>query len=280
MIESVIFDWIASPEAWIALVTLTVLEIVLGIDNIIILTILVGRLPAESRDRARFQGLAMAMVMRILLLLSLAWMMRLTGPLFTLFPDYVAGLGDAHLRDALTISGRDLVLILGGLFLLWKSADEIYQSLEGDTHEAEVRPPSRYWMVIAQIALLDLVFSLDSVITAVGMANHVPVMVIAIIIAVGIMMLAAKAIGDFVDAHPSIRMLALSFLVLVGVVLIADGLGQHISKAYVYFAMGFSVMVEILNIRAHNRPPRPEPVQLRDHPHPAAADGSAEGPGA
>ncbi len=271
MIETAVLSWISSPEAWIALITLTVLEIVLGIDNIIILTILVGRLPPESRDRARYQGLAMAMIMRILLLLSLAWMMRLTGPLFTILPSYVAGLDDEGLRNALTISGRDLVLILGGLFLLWKSADEIYQSLEGDTHAAEVRPPSRYWMVIAQIALLDLVFSLDSVITAVGMANHVPVMVIAIVIAVGIMMLAAKAIGDFVDAHPSIRMLALSFLVLVGVVLIADGLGQHISKAYVYFAMAFSVMVEVLNIRANNRTQRP--VELRDHPHPAPSAG-------
>ena len=265
-----VIGWVFSPEAWIALVTLTALEIILGIDNIVILTILVGRLPSELRQRARLQGLAMAMIMRIGLLLSLAWMMRLTGTLFTIWPEYAAG-ADEVWRTALAISGRDLVLIVGGLFLLWKSADEIYQSMEGSESEAEIRAPSRYWLVIAQIALLDLVFSLDSVITAVGMANHIPVMVIAIVIAVGIMMLAAKTIGDFVDAHPSIRMLALSFLVLVGVVLIAEGLGLHIPKGYIYFAMAFSVGVEVLNIRAHNRGPGapPAPVRLHDHPHPA-----------
>lgn len=265
-----VIGWVFSPEAWIALVTLTALEIILGIDNIVILTILVGRLPSELRQRARLQGLAMAMIMRIGLLLSLAWMMRLTGTLFTIWPEYAAGADEAW-RTALAISGRDLVLIVGGLFLLWKSADEIYQSMEGSESEAEIRAPSRYWLVIAQIALLDLVFSLDSVITAVGMANHIPVMVIAIVIAVGIMMLAAKTIGDFVDAHPSIRMLALSFLVLVGVVLIAEGLGLHIPKGYIYFAMAFSVGVEVLNIRAHNRGPgaSPVPVHLHDHPHPA-----------
>jgi predicted tellurium resistance membrane protein TerC len=265
-----VIGWVFSPEAWIALVTLTGLEIILGIDNIVILTILVGRLPPELRQRARLQGLAMAMIMRIGLLLSLAWMMRLTGTLFTIWPEYAASADEAW-RTALAISGRDLVLIVGGLFLLWKSADEIYQSLEGSESEAEIRAPSRYWLVIAQIALLDLVFSLDSVITAVGMANHIPVMVIAIVIAVGIMMLAARTIGDFVDAHPSIRMLALSFLVLVGVVLIAEGLGLHIPKGYIYFAMAFSVGVEVLNIRAHNRGTGapPEPVHLHDHPHPA-----------
>lgn len=265
-----VIGWVFSPEAWIALVTLTALEIILGIDNIVILTILVGRLPPELRQRARLQGLAMAMIMRIGLLLSLAWMMRLTGTLFTIWPEYAAG-ADEMWRTALAISGRDLVLIFGGLFLLWKSADEIYQSMEGSESEAEIRAPSRFWLVIAQIALLDLVFSLDSVITAVGMANHIPVMVIAIVIAVGIMMLAAKTIGDFVDAHPSIRMLALSFLVLVGVVLIAEGLGLHIPKGYIYFAMAFSVAVEVLNIRAHNRGTGAPsaPVHLHDHPHPA-----------
>jgi len=272
-----VLGWVASPEAWIALVTLTALEIVLGIDNIIILTILVGRLPEAQRHRARIQGLALAMIMRILLLLSLAWMMRLTAPLFTVMPEYAAALTDPALRDAFAVSGRDLVLILGGLFLLWKSADEIYTSLEGDVHESEVRAPSRYWLVLAQIALLDIVFSLDSVITAVGMASHVPVMVIAIVIAVGIMMLAAKSIGDYVDAHPSIRMLALSFLVLVGVVLIAEGLGQHFSKGYIYFAMAFSVAVEMLNIRAHTRGPgaKNAPVQLHDQPHAAPEPDSA-----
>jgi predicted tellurium resistance membrane protein TerC len=273
-------DWIASPEAWIALVTLTALEIVLGIDNIIFISILVGRLPEQQRNRARVQGLALAMITRILLLLSLAWMMRLTEPFFTLMPELAATTGDHHLRDALGISGRDLILILGGLFLLWKSAQEIYESMEGDPAESAVRVPSRYWMVLAQIAIIDIVFSLDSVITAVGMAKHVPVMVIAIVLAVGVMMLAAKSIGDFVDAHPSIKMLALSFLILVGVVLIAEGLGQHLPKGYIYFAMAFSVAVEMLNIRARKLRSEataralPEPVQLHNVPHAATNEGT------
>jgi predicted tellurium resistance membrane protein TerC len=269
------FDWIASPEAWVALVTLTALEIVLGIDNIIFISILVGRLPERQRNRARVQGLALAMITRVLLLLSLAWMMRLTEPLFTLMPGLAATTGDPHLREALGVSGRDLVLILGGLFLLWKSAHEIYESMEGDPAESAVRAPSRYWMVLAQIAIIDIVFSLDSVITAVGMAKHVPVMVIAIVLAVGVMMLAAKSIGEFVDAHPSIKMLALSFLILVGVLLIAEGLGQHLPKGYVYFAMAFSVAVEMLNIRARRLRAEtaaraiPEPVHLHNVPHAA-----------
>ena len=206
------FEWIASPEAWVALLTLTALEIVLGIDNIIFISIAVGRLPAARRNAARIQGLAMAMVMRILLLLSLAWMMRLTKPLFTILDN--------------EISGRDLILIFGGLFLLWKSTQEIWDSLEGqEAGERHVTVSSGYWMVLGQIAIIDIVFSLDSVITAVGMADDVPVMVIAIIIAVGVMMFAAKGIGEFVDAHPSVKMLALSFLILVGVVLIGEGLG-------------------------------------------------------
>ena len=271
-------DWIASPEAWIALVTLTALEIVLGIDNIIFISILVGRLPEQQRNRARVQGLALAMITRILLLLSLAWMMRLTEPFFTLMPGLAATTGDHHLRDALGVSGRDLILILGGLFLLWKSAHEIYESMEGDPAESAVRVPSRYWMVLAQIAIIDIVFSLDSVITAVGMAKHVPVMVTAIVLAVGVMMLAAKSIGDFVDAHPSIKMLALSFLILVGVVLIAEGLGQHLPKGYIYFAMAFSVAVEMLNIRARKLRAEaaaralPEPVQLHNVPHAAPSE--------
>jgi predicted tellurium resistance membrane protein TerC len=190
-------------------------------------------------------------------------------------PELAATTGDHHLRDALGVSGRDLILILGGLFLLWKSAHEIYESMEGDPAESAVRVPSRYWMVLAQIAIIDIVFSLDSVITAVGMAKHVPVMVIAIVLAVGVMMLAAKSIGDFVDAHPSIKMLALSFLILVGVVLIAEGLGQHLPKGYIYFAMAFSVAVEMLNIRARKLRAEaaaravPEPVQLHNVPHAA-----------
>jgi len=241
------FEWITSPEAWVALVTLTALEIVLGIDNIIFISIVVGRLPAEIRNKARIQGLAFAMITRILLLLSLAWMMRLTKPLFTVL-EYA-------------ISGRDLILILGGMFLLWKSTQEIWESLEGQEEgEHQVKVSSKYWMVLGQIAIIDIVFSLDSVITAVGMAKHVPVMVIAIMIAVGVMMFAARTIGEFVDAHPSIKMLALSFLILVGVALIGEGLEMHIPKGYIYFAMAFSLLVEMLNIRMRKK--RAKPVIL------------------
>ena len=241
------FEWIASPEAWIALATLTALEIVLGIDNIIFISIVVGRLPPERRQAARIQGLAMAMVMRILLLLSLAWMMRLTSPLFTILEQ--------------DISGRDLILIFGGLFLLWKSTQEIWESLEGaEEGEHEVKISSKYWMVLGQIAIIDIIFSLDSVITAVGMVDEIGVMVTAIVIAVGVMMFAAKSIGEFVDAHPSIKMLALSFLILVGVVLMGEGLDMHIPKGYIYFAMAFSFAVEALNIRMRKK--RAKPVEL------------------
>lgn len=274
-------DWLASPEAWIALATLTALEIVLGIDNIIFIAILVGRLPEGQRGRARVQGLALAMFTRILLLLSLAWMMRLTAPLFTLMPEFAATTGNQGLRETLAISGRDLILILGGLFLLWKSVHEIHVSMEGDPAAGAVQVPSGYWMVLAQIAIIDIVFSLDSVITAVGMAKHVPVMVIAIVLAVGIMMWASKPISDFVDAHPSIKILALSFLILVGVVLIAEGFGQHLPKGYIYFAMAFSLAVEMLNIRARRRRAEaralalPAPVQLRGLPY-AAPNGDPD----
>ncbi len=241
------FEWITSPEAWMALVALTALEIVLGIDNIIFISIVVGRLPPEVRNRARIQGLAFAMITRIMLLLSLAWMMRLTEPLFTVL-DYA-------------ISGRDLILILGGMFLLWKSTQEIWESLEGQEEgEHHVKVSSKYWMVLGQIAIIDIIFSLDSVITAVGMAKHVPVMVIAIVIAVGVMMVAARSIGEFVDAHPSIKMLALSFLILVGVALVGEGLDLHIPKGYIYFAMAFSLLVEMLNIRRRKK--RVKPVVL------------------
>jgi predicted tellurium resistance membrane protein TerC len=241
------FEWIYSPEAWLALVTLTALEIVLGIDNIIFLSIVVGRLPPEKRQTARIQGLALAMITRILLLLSLAWMMRLTSPLFTVLQ--------------YEISGRDLILIGGGLFLLWKSAQEIWDNLEGpEEEEGQQKVFTSYAMVLAQIAIIDIVFSLDSVITAVGMARDVPVMVIAIVIAIGVMMLAAKSISEFVDAHPSIKMLALSFLTLVGVALIGEGLDLHIPKGYIYFAMAFSVAVEMLNI--YTRKKRGRPVHL------------------
>jgi predicted tellurium resistance membrane protein TerC len=246
------FDWIADPNAWIALATLTALEIVLGVDNIIFISILVGRLPPEKRDIARRLGLTLAMGSRILLLLSLAWIMRLTEPLFTVFG-----------KD---VSGRDLILIGGGLFLLWKSVHEIHNSLEGE-HEtgadgsATKAAGVSFAGVLVQIAIIDIVFSLDSVITAVGLADDVMVMVIAIVAAVGVMMFAAKPIGEFVDAHPTIKMLALAFLVLVGVTLMAEGFGTHVPKGYIYFAMAFSFAVEMINIRLRKR--MVAPVQLR-----------------
>jgi len=230
-------EWLADPEAWIALFTLTALEIVLGVDNIIFISILVGRLPEAQRQRARLLGLGFAMATRIGLLLSLAWVMTLTEPLFT-----IVG------RE---ISGRDLILILGGLFLLWKSVHEIHNSLEGEEEgpSAAVVARAGFAATIIQIGIIDIVFSLDSVITAVGMADHVEIMVIAIVIAIGVMMFSARAIGDFVDRHPTVKMLALSFLTLIGVALIAEGMDFHIPKGYIYFAMAFSVVVEMLNIR-------------------------------
>ena len=229
-------DWLASPEAWIALASLTALEIVLGVDNIIFISILVGRLPPEQRSRARIIGLALAMVMRIALLLSLTWMMRLTHPLFTVFSN--------------AISGRDLILIVGGLFLLAKAVMEIHNALEGEPESAHGAPrPTHFVGTLAQIAVIDIVFSLDSVITAVGMVSDVAVMVLAIVLAVGVMMFAAKPIGEFVDAHPTIKMLALAFLILVGVALIGEGFELHIPKGYIYFAMAFAVGVEMLNLR-------------------------------
>ncbi len=233
------FEWLLDPSAWMALATLTLLEIVLGIDNIIFISILVGKLPPEQRQRARVLGLAGAMITRVLLLLSLAWVMRLTHTLFSILDE--------------AISGRDIILIVGGLFLLAKSTHEIHGSLEGDESSDEVSTGKvvhhGFVATLIQIAILDIIFSLDSVITAVGMASHVPVMILAIVIAVGVMMFAAKAIGDFVDSHPTIKMLALSFLILVGVALIAEGFELHIPKGYIYFAMAFSLGVEMLNIR-------------------------------
>jgi predicted tellurium resistance membrane protein TerC len=244
-------DWIADPNAWVALATLTALEIVLGIDNIIFLSILVGRLPAARRNIARRLGLALAMVTRILLLLSLAWIMRLTKPLFTLVQE---------------ISGRDLILIGGGLFLLWKSVHEIHNSLEGESDDAAHAvhaTGANFFAILIQIAIIDIVFSLDSVITAVGLADDVEVMVLAIVTSVAVMMFAARPIGEFVDAHPTIKMLALAFLVLVGVTLIAEGFDAHVPKGYVYFAMAFSVAVEMLNIRMRDRRRGRAPVKLR-----------------
>ncbi|HSP68071.1 MAG TPA: TerC family protein [Bryobacteraceae bacterium] len=242
-------EFLFSAESWAALLTLTLLEIVLGIDNIVFISILAGKLPEHQRRRARTLGLALAMGTRILLLLSLTWIMRLTRPFFTIGPQ--------------EISGRDLILLIGGLFLLWKSTHEIHERLEGAVEAARKsgRRANTMASVLVQIALLDIIFSLDSVITAVGMANQVGVMVAAIVIAVGIMMWASRPLGDFVERHPTIKMLALSFLLLIGMALVAEGFHQHIPKGYIYFAMGFSVFVEMLNLRARGKT---QPVHL--HP--------------
>lgn len=232
-------EWIADPQAWIALATLTALEIVLGIDNIIFISILVARLPAGQRNSARLAGLGLAMGMRIALLLSLAWIMHLTAPLFSILTE--------------EISGRDIILIGGGLFLLAKSTFEIHNSLEGSEEHAQGSQVASFGGVLVQIAMLDIVFSLDSVITAIGMANDIPVMVIAIVIAILVMMIASRSIGEFIDSHPTIKVLALSFLVLIGVTLIAEGLDFHIPKGYIYFAMAFSVGVEMLNLRIRKK---------------------------
>ena len=240
-------EWLSDPNAWIGLLTLSALEIVLGIDNIIFISILAGKLPAGEQPRARTVGLTLAMVTRILLLLSLTGIMRLTRPLFSPF---------GH-----PFSARDLILLLGGLFLLWKSTREIHDRLEGEEGRQNVKAGATFGGVIVQIALLDIVFSLDSVITAVGMVRQVGVMIAAIVLAVLVMLVAAGPISDFVHRHPTLKMLALSFLLLIGVTLIADGLGQHIPKGYVYFAMGFSVFVESLNLRLARKAP---PVHLKE----------------
>jgi len=240
------FEWLASAEAWIALGTLTALEIVLGIDNIIFISILVGRLRPNQRAFARRTGLGLAMIARLTLLLSISWVMGLTEPWFTV------------LNQA--ISGRDVVLIGGGLFLLAKATHEIHNSLEGIEDRGTAVVATGLGMVLTQIALLDIVFSLDSVITAVGLVEHVSIMAIAIILGVAVMLIAAKAIGDFVDEHPTIKILALSFLILVGVTLMVEGFDVHVPKGYIYFAMAFSVAVEMLNIRM--RRIRAEPVKL------------------
>ena len=240
-------DWLTNPEAWIALVTLTALEIVLGIDNIIFISILVNRLPEHQRAKGRFFGLGLAILTRIALLLSITWVMRLTTPFFAIMG-----------RD---ISGRDLILIGGGIFLLWKSTMEIHDSLEGEDVQGRTGAAAGFITTLVQIALLDIIFSLDSVITAVGLANDVAVMILAIMAAVVVMMFSSRSIGEFVDRHPTIKVLALSFLVMIGVTLIAEGMGLHIPKGYIYFAMAFSVTVEMLNIRMRKK--AAHPVKLR-----------------
>jgi predicted tellurium resistance membrane protein TerC len=239
-------EWISNPEIWIALITLTVLEVVLGIDNVVFISILAGKLPPEQQDRARRIGLMLAMVMRILLLLSISWIIRLTAPIFTV-------LGQE-------ISGRDLILLLGGLFLLGKATHEIHDRLEGEEGHKSTAQVATFGAVITQIMLLDVVFSIDSVITAVGMVSQVGVMVAAVVIAVLVMLISVGPISEFVERHPTVKMLALSFLLLIGVSLVAEAFDQHIPKGYIYFAMGFSVFVEALNVRAKRVT---TPLQLR-----------------
>ena len=250
-------EWIADPQAWIALLTLTALEIVLGIDNIIFIAILASKLPAEQQAKARQLGLGLAMVTRILLLLSLNWVLGLTEPLFTL-PG--AGLlGMEH--EAAEISGRDLILLLGGLFLLGKSTYEIHEKLEGEHGHAEGRVTASFTSVIVQIMLLDIVFSLDSVITAIGLVDQVSIMIVAVVIAIIFMLVFVGPINAFVDRHPTVKMLALSFLLLIGVMLVAESFEAHIPKGYIYFAMAFSVFVEMLNLQLRKN--KAEPVHLR-----------------
>jgi len=239
-------DWMTNPEIWISLLTLTVLEIVLGIDNIVFITILAGKLPHEQQARARKTGLMLALITRLLLLCGLAYMIKLTRPLIEI--PTLGILSEPH-----PVSGRDLILILGGLFLLWKSTHEIHEKLEGHDGHTSVRAAPKFTGTIIQIMLLDIVFSLDSVITAVGMVRLVGVMIAAVVIAIGFMLLFSAHISHFIERHPTLKMLALSFLLLIGVVLVADGFGQHINKGYIYFAMAFSVFVEVLNLRLRTK---------------------------
>jgi predicted tellurium resistance membrane protein TerC len=241
-------DWITQPETWIAFITLVVLELVLGVDNVIFISILAGKLPAEQQPRARTTGISLAVITRILLLLSISWIINLTQPLFTVFN--------------LDISGRDLVLLAGGVFLIWKATREIHEKLEGVEGQASTKVHAAFWNVIVQIMLLDIIFSLDSVITAVGMVDELTIMIAAVIIAALTMIFVATPLSEFVERHPTIKMLALSFLLLIGFTLIVEGFHQHISKGYIYFAMGFSVLVEILNLRLRQGYVRP--VNLRD----------------
>lgn len=232
-------ELLTSPDAWIALITLTVLEVVLGIDNIVFISLLSGKLEKGQQARARTLGLSMAMLMRIAMLILIVWIVRLTTPLFS-FGEH-------------GVSGRDLILLFGGLFLLGKATHEIHENIEGDGHGPTSKPVASFALVIAQIMILDIVFSLDSVITAVGMVDDIRIMVAAVIIAVGIMLIAASPVANFVERHPTVKMLALGFLLLIGMSLVADGAGFHIPKGYIYFAMGFSVFIEFLNLKVQQR---------------------------
>ena len=243
--------WISDPSIWLSLVTLTVLEIVLGIDNIVFISILTGKLPRNQQKKGRQVGLSLAMITRILLLLSITWVMTLTAPIFNLAA--IFGSTDKVTLEKMAISGRDLILLAGGLFLIYKSTAEIHEKMEGDEHPKAHKKTLSFTATIIQILVLDVVFSLDSVITAVGMAQHVEVMIAAVVIAVGIMLLAAGAVSDFVNKHPTVKMLALSFLLLIGISLIMEGLDQEIPKGYIYFAMAFSILVEMLNLRAKRK---------------------------
>lgn len=253
-------ELLTDPNIWIAFLTLTALELVLGIDNVIFISILAGKLPAEQQKRARYIGLGLAMVMRIILLFSLSWVIGLTAPLFSIFNQ--------------EISGRDLILILGGLFLLGKATYEIHENLEGEPGHASARVAPTFASVIIQILILDAVFSLDSVITAVGMVDQIEVMIAAVVVAVAFMMLFAAPISNFVSRHPTFKMLALSFLLLIGLTLVVEGFDQHISKGYIYFAMGFSVFVEFLNLRL--RKPQTAPVNLHERYAPDAPQQTGE----
>lgn len=240
-------DWLLNPEIWASLITLTLLEIVLGIDNIIFISIMAAKLPLGKQRKARQLGLALAMITRILLLLSLTWIMTLTTPIIDI--GGLLNISDLEWMEKLNLSGRDLILITGGLFLIYKSTSEMHDKLEGDDHLQKTKGVVTFSGVIVQILLLDVVFSLDSVITAVGMAKHIEVMVAAVVISVIVMMVSAKSISDFVNKHPTVKMLALSFLLIIGLSLLAEGFEQHIPKGYIYFAMAFSVFVEFMNLR-------------------------------
>ena len=252
-------DWITQPETWIAFLTLVALELVLGVDNVIFISILAGKLPQEQQQKARTTGIMMAVVTRILLLLSLRWIVGLTDALFSI--------------GSFEVSGRDLVLFGGGLFLLWKSVHEIHQKLEGAEEHSEAKVRAAFWSVIAQIMVLDIVFSLDSVITAVGMVDEVAIMIAAVVISAVVMVFTSGPLSSFVERHPTIKMLALSFLLLIGFTLIVEALHQHIPKGYIYFAMGFSVLVEMLNMRIRKTPE--QPVALREPYRRAVAAGVA-----